>query len=93
MPLRASWVEALALQRVARIERSEIRDCGIHAATPPRVSLALNPGYDFSARASFHITGAAPLSVSPQSSGSTLTMEAPWLLPVQKDTGVVVLST
>ncbi len=30
---------------------------------------------------------------SDQSSGSTLTMEAPWLLPVQNVTGVVVLST
>jgi hypothetical protein len=28
-----------------------------------------------------------------QSSGSTLTMEAPWLLPVQNVTGVVVSST
>ena len=61
--------------------------------TPPRVSLALKPGYDSAARRWFSHTGAAPLSVNPQSSGSTLTMEAPWLLPVQKVTGVVVLST
>ena len=30
---------------VARIERSEIRDCPINTASRPRVSLALNPGY------------------------------------------------
>jgi len=78
---------------VARIERSEIRDHPINTVRRPRVSLALNPGYSCSARAGCHTTGAAPLSVSPQSNGSTLTMEAPWLLPVQKVTGVVVLST
>ena len=31
--------------------------------------------------------------VAPYSSGSTLTIEAPWLLPAQKVTGVVELST
>src|SRR5258706_15739260 len=37
------------------------------------------------------LQGAAP--PAPQSSGSSLTIEAPWLLPTQKVTGVVVLST
>jgi hypothetical protein len=32
-------------------------------------------------------------AVGPYSSGSTLTIEAPWLLPAQKVTGVVELST
>ena len=30
---------------VARIERSEIRERPVNTAKPPRVSLALNPGY------------------------------------------------
>jgi hypothetical protein len=38
-------------------------------------------------------TRCANPSTSDYSSGSTLTIEAPWLLPTQKVTGVVELST
>jgi hypothetical protein len=40
----AAW-RSFAAGPVARIERSEIRELAVNAAKPPRVSLALNPGY------------------------------------------------
>ncbi len=79
----------MLLQRVARIERSEIRDLPIKMVTPPPGFAGAQPGLRLLSAAL--ALSAAPLAT--QSSGSTLTMEAPWLLPVQKVTGVVVLST
>src|SRR5260370_11966352 len=74
---------------VARIERSEIRDRPINTATPPPGFAGAQPGLRV-------LSAALALSAAPlanQSSGSTLTMAAPWLLPVQKVTGVVGFST
>src|SRR5436309_1310246 len=91
--------------KCVRIEGSP-RNERDHAITPPHCNcqtrLIYGPGVSRchgtrSSRSSMSVpeagVGAGLVATFAQSSGSTLTMEAPSLLPTQKEMGVVELST